>query len=361
MVGGNQSIEVLMKIRLAKNIEVFNYSRPFIIAEIGANHNGEMGLAKEMIYSAKDCGCDCVKFQSWTPDSIISQEEYDRNKVYNDSRKKHFGSLRAMVEKYYLRKEQHYELIEYCREIDIEFISTPFSYEEVDLLEELDVPFFKVASMDINNLDLLECIAKKKKPILLSTGMANIEEIERAVAVIEEHNKNLVILHCISIYPPKYEDINLNNIKLLQELFEFPIGFSDHSIGTTIPIASVALGACVIEKHFTLDKNLPGWDHLVSADPYEMRTIVEESKNVQLALGNHRRIVSEDEQNKKLKFRRSVVSTKELRKGLKIKREDFTYKRPGTGIKPDEAKYIIGRKINRNILKDEIINWEDLS
>jgi len=204
-------------------------------------------------------------------------------------------------------------------------------------------------------------MAKQQKPIILSTGMSTISEIERAVKTIEnEGNRQIIILHCISIYPPKHEDIHLNNIKMLQQTFNYPIGFSDHTIGTSIPLASVALGACVIEKHFTLNKELPGWDHKISADPKELAEIVKESKNIQKSLGNFTRIVSDDEENKKLKFRRSIVSSRVLNKGEIIKLEDLDVKRPGNGITPDELKYVIGRKLNRDLTEDELINWEDL-
>lgn len=352
-----------MKIRINKNRDIFNYSEPYIIAEIGANHNGDIELAKRIIDSAKECGADAVKFQSWTPSSLIAKEEYDRNQSYEDGDggKKHFGTLKEMVEKYYLKEEQHYELKEYCEKVGIDFCSSPFSKSEVDLLHKVDVPFFKVASMDINNLELLKHIAKYKKPILLSTGMSTISEIEQAIKTIEkEGNKQIVILHCVSIYPPKNEDIHLNNIKMLQQTFNYPIGFSDHTIGTSIPLAAVALGSCVIEKHFTLDKDMAGWDHKISADPRELKEIVIESKNIQKSLGSFNRIVSDDEESKKLKFRRSVVTAKNLKKGDVIKLADIDVKRPGTGIAPDELKYAVGRKINRDFSADELINWGDL-
>ncbi len=352
-----------MKINLTSKKTIFNFSEPYIIAEIGANHNGNIDLAKKLVDKAKECGADAVKFQSWTPDSLIAKEEYDRNQSYDDGDggKKHFGSLKEMVEKYYLTAEQHFELKKYCDKKDIDFCSTPFSPKEADLLENLDVPFYKVASMDINNLVLLKHIAKKQKPIILSTGMSTLSEIENAVKTIEnEGNKQIVILHCISIYPPKYEDIHLRNITMLQKAFPYPVGFSDHSIGISIPLASVALGSCLIEKHFTLDKNMPGWDHAISADPKELKAIASESKNITKSLGNFHRTVSNAEEEKKLKFRRSVVTTKPLKKGCVISEKDITFKRPGTGIAPDEIKYVIGRKVNRDINKDELINRTDL-
>lgn len=342
--------------------EINDHEFPFIIAEIGANHNGDMSLARKMIDAAKFCGCDAVKFQSWTPESLIAKEEYDRNQKYNDSPKKHFGSLREMVEKYYLRPEQHRELKDYCEDKDIIFCSTPFSPDEADLLEELGVPFFKVASMDINNPSFLKHIAGKQKPILLSTGMATLAEIEKAVALIEDQgNKQIVLLHCVSIYPPAYEDIHLNNIPMLRQAFGYPVGFSDHTMGTSIPLASIVLGACVIEKHFTIDKNLPGWDHEISADPAEMKMIVEESRNILQALGSHRRIVSKAEEEKKLKFRRSVVVNKNMKKGSVLTEVDLVFKRPGTGISPDKVSHVFGRILKRDLSRDELIKWEDLA
>lgn len=317
--------------------EIKNYAEPYIIAEIGANHNGDIELAKQIIDKAIECGADAVKFQSWTPTSLICKEEYDRNQVYTDSPKKHFGSLKEMVEKYYLREE------------------------EVDLLMKLDVPFIKVASMDMNNLELLKYMAKQKKPIILSTGMSTLAEIEKAIEVIEgEGNNQIVLLHCISIYPPAYEDINLNNIPMLEKTFGYPVGFSDHTIGTSIPLAAVTLGSCIIEKHFTLDKDMPGWDHEISADPSELKVICEESKNIVKSLGSFKRIVSEAEKEKLKKFRRSIIIARDMKKGEEIKLEDLEFKRPGTGIRPDEVKYVIGKKLMRDIEKDEILKWEDI-
>ncbi len=336
---------------------------PYIIAEVGANHNGEIELAKALIVKAKESGAHAVKFQSWTPESLISKEEYDKNQSYDDGDggKKHFGSLKDMVTKYYLKEDEHYELAKFCKGVGIDFCSSPFSCEEVDLLIKLDVPFIKLASMDINNLSLIDYVAKTRKPIILSTGMASLGEIENAINVIKKSgNKQIILLHCNSIYPPKYEDINLNNIPMLRKAFDLPVGFSDHTIGTSIPLAAVALGACVIEKHFTLDKDMPGWDHKVSSDPEELSIIVKESSNISTALGTHSRVISEDEENKKDKFRRSIVSKNAIKEGDVVTADNLSYKRPGTGISPDKVEYVIGRKVNRNIDADELIRLEDL-
>jgi N-acetylneuraminate synthase len=340
--------------------EVKDFGAPYLIAEIGANHNGDMDLAKKMIDAAKICGCDAVKFQSWTPDSLISKEEYERNQKYDDSPKKHFGSLREMVERYYLRPSQHMELKKYCDTSNIEFFSSAFSPEEVDLLEEIGVSFFKIASMDINNLELLRYVAGKQKPILMSTGMATLAEIDNAVGVIESvGNRKIILLHCVSIYPPDYEDIHLNNIAMLRQAFGYPIGFSDHTIGISIPLAAVALGSCVIEKHFTLDKDMPGWDHEVSANPEEMKGIVEGARNISKALGSFRRTVSQAEEEKKMKFRRSIVASAHIKKGQEITFKDLTFKRPGTGIPPDRTDYVVGRKLKKDKRNDELIMWDD--
>ena len=333
--------------------------RPYIIAEIGANHNGDMDLAKQMIDSAAECGCDAAKFQSWTPNSLISSAEYSANQKYNDSPKKHFGSLKEMVDKYYLREDQHFELNQYCKQIGITFCSTPFSDREVAILVECDVPFIKVASMDITNPILLQTVARTKKPVILSTGMATLGEIESAVKILENNGSaEITLLHCISIYPPEYEDINLKNIEMLKSVFGLPVGLSDHSIGTAIPLAAIAMGATIIEKHFTLDKNLEGWDHDISADPAEMRSLVREGQNVFKALGSNRRTLSEAEKNKKLKFRRSLVSATSLREGHIVTLADLDLKRPGTGIPSERIFDYVGKVLAYDIEADILLKDE---
>ena len=349
-----------MKIQLTPGFTVENFTNPYIIAEIGSNHNGDMELAKKIIDAAVETGVHAVKFQSWTPQSLIAKEEYEANTVYTDDPKKHWGSLREMVEEYYLREEQHHELNEYCKSKGVDFCSTPFSEDEADLLMELNVPFFKVASMDINNLRLLRYLGNTGKPIILSTGMATMGEIEQAILTVEETgNKNIVLLHCVSVYPPEMETINLRNITTLQQAFGYPVGFSDHTIGSAIPLASVALGACLIEKHFTIDKDLPGWDHMISADPEEMKVIASESENIVASLGSSRRIISDTEREKMPKMRRSIVASKPIKKGDTVTAEHLVFKRPGTGIAPDKETIVTGRKVNRDIKVDAVLRWSD--
>lgn len=334
---------------------------PYFIAEIGSNHNGDMDLARRLIDAAVVAGVDAVKFQSWSKQSLICREEYNRNTSYADTLR-HFGTLEEMVEKYQLTPHQHEEIAAYCAEKGVLFISTPFSKSEADMLETLGLPFFKLASMDVNNLPLLAHVGAKGKPVMLSTGMSTLGEVEQALAVLREAGAGPVcLLHCISVYPPKAEDINLKNIPMLERVFEVPAGFSDHSQGTAIPLAAVALGASVIEKHFTMDHSLPGWDHWVSADLVEMEQLVSAGRSIFAALGSEVRKVSGDEQSKKMAFRRSAVAARALPAGHVITEADLDFKRPGSGIHPDEMGYIIGRALNRGLDEDDILRWEDLS
>jgi len=342
------------------NVAVGPGDPPYVIAEVGSNHNGDMDLCGRLIDAAADAGAHAVKFQSWTETSLIAEEEYARNTEYSD-KKRHFGSLREMVKAYQFTAEQHQEACSHCKERGIAFCSSPFSMEEADLLEKLDVPFFKIASMDIVHLPLLKYISRKQRPMVISTGMATLAEIEQAVETVRcEGNEQVVLLHCVSIYPPDFGMIHLRNMATLQQAFDVPVGFSDHTLGTAIPLAAIALGACVIEKHFTLDKEMPGWDHAISANPAELRVIVEEGKNIFTALGDHRRRVTETEMEKRKKFRRSLVTRCALKQGHVIHEKDLDAKRPGTGISPDQLLYVIGRKLAGDIPKDQVISWKDL-
>ncbi len=333
---------------------------PYIIAEVGSNHNGDMGLCRQLIDAAAEAGAHAVKFQSWSEASLIAEEEFARNTQYSD-KKKHFGSLREMVRAYQFTAEQHREAKQHCDARGVAFCSTPFSNEEVDLLVALGVPFLKIASMDIVHLPLLRYVARQQRPVVISTGMATLAEIEQAVAVIRaEGNSQIVLLHCVSIYPPDYGMIHLRNMPTLERAFDVPVGFSDHTLGTAIPLAAIALGAHVIEKHFTLDKEMEGWDHAISANPAELRTIVEEGKHIFEALGSEQRQVSAAELEKRRKFRRSLVARRALEKGSVLSEDDLAAKRPGTGISPSEIGYVIGRTLTSAIGEDQVLQWGDL-
>lgn len=339
-----------------------NFTEPYIIAEIGANHNGDLDLAKKLINQAVDAGADCVKFQSWTKESIFSRKVYDDNYFLGDDyREREDYTLEAIVEEFSFGKEQFKKLKKYCDEKNIDFGCTPFSDEEVDfLVDELNVPFIKVASMDLNNLPFLEYIASKKVPLILATGLSEMSEIDEAVRTIEKYHSQIILLHCVSNYPPKDEHVNLLNIKMLQDYYKnYSIGFSDHTIGIEIPLASVAFGTALIEKHFTLDKNMFGWDHKVSADYNDLVQIVSGSKRIVKALGSYRRILTKYDEEKIPAFRRSIVAAKEIPKGKIIKREDLTFKRPGTGIEPKYVDFLVGKMAKNTIKYDSLIEKKD--
>jgi sialic acid synthase SpsE len=351
-----------MKIQLTNKREVFNFCKPYVIAELGSNHNGDMELAKKLILEAKETGADCVKFQSWSKDTLFSRKKFEDNFfIEDDYRDRSDYTLEEIVDAYSISEKELLKMKKFATELDMDFTSTPFSKKEVDfLIDQLESPFIKVASMDVNNYPFLEYLSKKNKPIVLSTGLSELYEIDKAIKTIEKTgNTQIVILHCVASYPPIDTDVNLNNIKTLMATYpNYPIGFSDHTLGTAIPVASVALGVCLIEKHFTLDKNMEGWDHKVSATKDEMKEIVENASRVSQAMGSFR-ITATESNDKKREFRRSIVLTRGINKGEIITEEMIDFKRPGTGIPPEAVSYIIGKKVNRNIAYDEIINLED--
>ncbi|MBN2288953.1 MAG: N-acetylneuraminate synthase family protein [Candidatus Glassbacteria bacterium] len=333
---------------------------PYVIAEIGSNHNGDMQLCKRLVDAAITCGADAVKFQSWTKETLISKTEFRHGASYV-GKDRQLTSLEEELERFQLTEEMHHQASGYCREKGMTFFSSCLTPDEVDLLDSLDVPAFKIPSGEINNLRLLEYVAVKGRPVILSTGMATLGEVEKAVSILRSAGNNeLALLHCISLYPPEYRNINLRNIATLQQAFQVPVGFSDHSIGTAIPLAAIALGACIIEKHFTLDKQMKGWDHAVSADPAELETIVREGRNIYEALGSAERIVDDQEMTKRRQMRRSLVLKRDLEAGHILGEADIDFKRPGSGIRPDELEYALGKRLARDMQTDDIITWSDL-
>ncbi len=352
-----------MKVQLTSQKELYNFCSPYIIAELGSNHNGNMELAKKMIIEAKEAGANCVKFQSWTKDSIFAKKKYEDNYfIADDYRDRTDYTLEEIVDAYSISEDELLMMKKFADEIGIDCTSTPFNKKEADfLVEKMDTPFIKVASMDLNNYPFLEYLANKGKPIVISTGLSELYEIDKAVKTIENTgNHQIVILHCVSTYPPLDSDVHLNNIKTLMATYpEYPIGFSDHTLGTAIPLASVALGACLIEKHFTLDKNMEGWDHKVSATKDEMKEIVENSRRISEAMGSFRITTTETDEKKK-EFRRSIVITREMKKGEVLQAEDLDYKRPGGGFDPGMTEFIVGRTVNKDLKFDHILTKEDI-
>lgn len=338
-----------------------NYGKPYVIAEIGANHNGDMNLAKKMIDEAKRCGADCVKFQSWSKDTIFSRKVYEDNYFLRDDyRNRTDYTLESIVEKYTVTPEEHVELKKYCDSVGIDFASTGFSKKEIDfLVDELNVPFLKVASMDVTNIPLLKHIASKGIPVIISSGLCELSEFIDAIRCLENNGcKEIVILHCVSIYPPLDEQVNLNNIEMYKKLFDYPIGYSDHTLGTIAPIMSLTMGVSVLEKHFTLDKEMVGWDHKISANPEELKEICDAACRGYKMLGKYNKIVNEDEERRNA-FQRSVVASRDIKKGEVFKESDLDYKRPGNGISPKYYEFIIGKTAKRDISYDEMILESD--
>jgi N-acetylneuraminate synthase len=319
-----------------------------------------MDLCRQIIDAAQASGADAVKFQSWTKNTLISRAEYERNTQYAEGQK--LPSLEESVEQYQFTPDQHREIAAYCREKPIVFLSSCFSPAEVDLLESLDVPAHKIASMDVNNLPLLAYVAQTAKPVILSTGMATLGEIEQAIGTLRTNGAGpIILLHCISIYPAPPAAMHLRNIGMLQHTFGLLVGLSDHSQGITVPLAATALGACMIEKHFTTDKHLPGWDHAISADPPEMQQLVQGTRDTVVALGSAQRIVGPDELEKRKAFRRRMVARRALHQGELLTADAVDFKRPGTGINPDELTYVLGRPLKRNVAAEDELEWTDFA
>ncbi len=331
--------------------------RPYVIAEIGSNHNGDMELCRELVQAAAECGADAAKFQSWTEESLISQSEFERNREYGD-RKRHFGSLRDMVRAYQLTPAQHEQAVTLCRASGIDFLSSAFSVREIEMLASLGAPAIKIASMDVNHPLLLDAAAASGLPVLLSTGMATLREIAAAVERLQ--GAPFALMHCVSLYPADPSVLNLRNITMLRRAFDCPVGFSDHSLGIAAAIASVPLGCTVIEKHFTLDRDLPGWDHWMSADPDEMKRLCDGVQAAFAALGHEARSLSEEEIEKRKAFRRCIVLGRPVRKGEVLELQDLDYKRPGTGIEPEQYAAVVGRTVSRDLPRDHELSWSDL-
>ena len=343
---------------------------PYIVAEIGGNHNGDVDLAKRMIREAKACGSDAVKFQLyrrcdlWTEDHLKELND-GLVKLENVSawETKELGlkDIFAQVDKFAVQEKEHIEFFNCARECGIDYGTSTFTKKDVDFCIDQKVANLKVASCDVTNLDLIEYVISKDYPTHIALGMASLAEIEAIVNLIPEKcRRNVTLLHCVSLYPPKDELVNLKFIETLRRNFGMAVGYSDHTLGFEIPLAAMAMGASVIEKHFTLDKNMPGWDHRVSADPAEMKIICSAAKRIADALGDGIKRVSDDELAKRKKFRRTIATARALKAGEEICYEDILFKRPGTGIPADKYKEIIGRHVCRDIDANKTLLWEDL-
>jgi len=343
------------------NEKIIGFNSPiFLIAEAGINHNGELSLAKKLIDIASEADVDAIKFQTFSAEKLIlkitPKVQYQKENAGDQE------SFYEMVKKYELTKEDFKILSTYCNDKGIIFLSTPFDKTSVEWLEELNIPAYKVGSGDMNNFPLLKLICSKKKPILLSTGMATLEEVIESVNFLKSNNvEDIVIFQCTTNYPSNYEEINLNVIDTYKK--EFPnniIGFSDHSLGFEASIGAAAIGVKVIEKHFTINKEMDGPDHKASLNPRELKEWVKHIRNLEKALGDYKKFPSKNEQEIAKIARKSIVTLSDLKEGDTIKKEDIDIKRPGYGISPKYFSSLIGKTIKRNVPKNSILFWEDV-
>jgi N,N'-diacetyllegionaminate synthase len=331
-------------------------SKVFIIAEAGVNHNGSLEIAKKMIDVAVDAGADAVKFQTFKAEKLVCRnaQKAEYQKKTTDKNESQF----EMIKKLELDLNAHRELIMHCTERGIVFLSTPFDLDSIHLLHELGLEIFKIPSGEITNLPYLKEIGTLKKKVIMSTGMANLKEVEGALDVLTQagtSKENITVLHCNTAYPTPFEDVNLLAMLTIQEAFKVKVGYSDHTLGIEVPIAAVALGAKVIEKHFTLGKNMQGPDHKASLIPEELNGMVRAIRNIEKALGSGIKKPSHSELKNKPVARKSIVAVKSIKKGEVFTSENITAKRPGIGISPLEWDRVIGSKALRNFDEDEII------
>lgn len=330
----------------------------FIIAEAGVNHNGKLDLAKKLVEAAKRAGADAVKFQIFRAKRLVTKAA---EKVVYQKKNTGKGGQYEMLKKLELTEDEFRKLAAHAKKKNIIFLASAFDEESVDFLDELKVSAFKIPSGEITNFPLLGHVAKKGKPIILSTGMSNLGEVEEALKTIGEAGaKDIVLLHCVSDYPAKVEETNLRVMETLKHTFGLPVGLSDHAIGTTIPIAATALGATIIEKHFTLDRKLPGPDHKASLEPDELRKMVLGIREVEKALGDGIKKPTKSEEAIKKVMRRSIVARTNIPKGAVIVEDMLNLKRPGTGLEPRYLKKVVGKRAKKDIEVDEFITFEKL-
>ena len=325
-----------------------------IIAEAGVNHNGSFELAKKMVDAAKEAGADYVKFQTFNPKKLVSQyaekAEYQKETTGSDE------TQLQMLQKLTLTEDNFLSLRDYCREVGIGFLSTPFDLDSIAFLETFDMDFWKVPSGEVTNLPYLEAIARTKRKVVMSTGMCDMNEIQDAIEVLEKNGiTEITLLHCNTQYPTPYEHVNLSAMNSIRDALHKEVGYSDHTQGIEVPIAAVAMGATVIEKHFTLDKNMEGPDHKASLNPIELQQMVEAIRNIEQAIGNGLKEPSSSEMANKGVARKSIVASRSIKQGEVFSEENLTTKRPGTGISPMKWYEVIGKVAPRDFSEDEII------
>ena len=332
-----------------------------IIAEAGVNHNGDINLAKELINIASDANADYIKFQSFKAENLATKEAEKSD--YQKSNTKNNDTQYNMLKSLELSKKDHIELINYCQYKDIKFLSSAFDLDSLDFLLKLECELIKIRSGEINNYYYLEKISHQEIPVILSTGMSTINEIESAIKILTSNKlsiNDITILHCNTEYPTPMIDVNLKAMLKIKERFNVDIGYSDHTLGIEVPIAAVALGARVIEKHFTIDRSLKGPDHACSLEPLELKNMIDAIRNIEIACsGDGNKYPTASEIKNKLIVRKSLYSSKDIKKGTKLARDMIIALRPGDGISPMEIPNLVGRTFKRNLKISEKITYED--
>ncbi|MBD5448673.1 MAG: N-acetylneuraminate synthase [Lachnospiraceae bacterium] len=330
-------------------------SKIFVIAEAGVNHNGNPEIARKMIDAAAEAGADAVKFQTFKADSLVRKDArkaaYQQNNAADKSESQY-----EMLKKLELTEAVHRELIGYCKTKGIMFLSTPFDTDSIRMLADCGITIMKVPSGEITNYPYLQEIARTGKPVIMSTGMCELQEVKDAVRVLKENGSSeIALLHCNTEYPTPMQDVNLRAMCTLREELGVPVGYSDHTQGIEVPIAAAAMGAVVIEKHFTLDRNMEGPDHKASLEPEELRAMVQAIRNIEVALGDGIKRPSASEIKNRDVARKSIVAKTNIRKGEVFTEANLTAKRPGTGISPMQWNEVIGLKADRDYALDEMI------
>jgi N,N'-diacetyllegionaminate synthase len=329
----------------------------YIIAEAGVNHNGSIENAKKLIDAAVSAGADSVKFQTFIAENLVTENvgkaEYQKQEAGSDE------SQLKMLKKLELSFDEFKELQSYCEDKSIDFLSTAFDFDSIDFLNDIGIKKWKVPSGDITNLPFLVKIARTQKPVILSTGMSDMTEIREAINILKQHGtEDLTVLHCTSEYPAPYKEVNLKAMNSIAEAFGVEVGYSDHTKGIEIPVAAVAMGAQIIEKHFTLDNNMEGPDHKASLEPSELKKMVSSIRNVELAMGTGEKKPVPSEEKNKMLVRKSIIASRKIEKGELFTEKNLTVKRPGTGVSPMKWFEILGRNSTKNYIKDELITDE---
>ncbi|MDC0649533.1 N-acetylneuraminate synthase [Candidatus Puniceispirillum sp.] len=329
-------------------------SNCYFIAEAGVNHNGNVKTALQLIDVACQADADAVKFQTFKPEHLVTKTAPAAN--YQIENMHEQASQYDMLAAIQLKYESHAELQSHCKDKSIDFLSTPFEEDSADFLNDIGLPAFKIPSGELTNIPFLKHVASKGKPMILSTGMGSLSEVESAIASIENAGlSEIIILHCVSQYPAPYADVNLRAMETLKHAFGYPVGFSDHTEGTEVAIAALSLGACVIEKHFTLNKLMDGPDHKASLEPDELISLVRSIRNVECAMGDGRKVMKPSEINTADVARKSIVAKEFIMAGDKITLDMLAIKRPGTGVDPSFIHLLLGRRVRFDIVKDQQI------